>query len=503
MGPRDQTTNADAAARFSRRVFNRRVATLSLAAAAVSAMTACGTGSSAVGTASPVPIPAATPNGGPVPTPPIAPPQRTGDAYLNVKDFGAVGDGAKDDTGAVQAAIDALPASGGAVFFPPGTYLCNVQVRSFVALRGAGAAFTVLKSVGSSNRDVIAGKNFASLTGTKKQTPETRGDNYVYLSDLTIDGNKGTNRSGYGIRIWGRSHIWQNLIVQNCANDGIFTEFTTHDNGAPQDALEAFFDNIKCIQNNGNGWTHRGPHDSVLRDFITIGNKGWGFRSEGSKGSYDGGIWGSHWNSWLNDTGSFSFNAAASLAIATASGPFTGTGIELAPDTGSGLFMGILVSGHETGVLLRGTNHTFIGTIQNCRNEANTAGNGLVLDRVGTCSIDVQGVGNYNAIKVISETAGPSVIRGRFNVPQGRTLYTGTFNPLSTVELGSTGPATPQVAARFGGDVAANGVIQLQTFTTAGRPPAQQHPGGMIFVMDAPAGSKMQYSDGANWVPAG
>jgi hypothetical protein len=41
---------------------------------------------------------------------------------VSVRDFGAAGDGVTDDTVAIQAAIDSLAATGGTVFFPPGTY---------------------------------------------------------------------------------------------------------------------------------------------------------------------------------------------------------------------------------------------------------------------------------------------------------------------------------------------------------------------------------------------
>lgn len=44
-------------------------------------------------------------------------------AAVNVKDFGAKGDGVANDTAAVQAAIDSLSATGGTVYFPQGTYL--------------------------------------------------------------------------------------------------------------------------------------------------------------------------------------------------------------------------------------------------------------------------------------------------------------------------------------------------------------------------------------------
>lgn len=43
--------------------------------------------------------------------------------YFNVRSFGAVGNGVADDTAEIQAAIAALPSSGGTVYFPPGTYL--------------------------------------------------------------------------------------------------------------------------------------------------------------------------------------------------------------------------------------------------------------------------------------------------------------------------------------------------------------------------------------------
>ena len=46
-----------------------------------------------------------------------------GPAYLNVRDFGALGDGYADDTAPIQSAIDAcIAAGGGVVFFPTGRY---------------------------------------------------------------------------------------------------------------------------------------------------------------------------------------------------------------------------------------------------------------------------------------------------------------------------------------------------------------------------------------------
>jgi hypothetical protein len=72
---------------------------------------------------------------------------------VNVKSFGATGDGATDDTAAIQAALDSLSTSGGIVFFPAGRYLVAGQLvfpndgnpdlvnQPAIVWRGAGALF--------------------------------------------------------------------------------------------------------------------------------------------------------------------------------------------------------------------------------------------------------------------------------------------------------------------------------------------------------------------------
>jgi hypothetical protein len=71
-------------------------------------------------------------------------------SVINVKQYGAAGDGATDDTAAIQAAIDAVPASGGTVMFPAGTYIVapkktvGIVIKSNLRLAGAGAA-SILK----------------------------------------------------------------------------------------------------------------------------------------------------------------------------------------------------------------------------------------------------------------------------------------------------------------------------------------------------------------------
>ena len=58
-------------------------------------------------------------------------------SLLNIRSFGAMGDGATDDSAALQTAIDRVNANGGCVYIPAGTYkLENPVSVKVVALRG-------------------------------------------------------------------------------------------------------------------------------------------------------------------------------------------------------------------------------------------------------------------------------------------------------------------------------------------------------------------------------
>lgn len=50
--------------------------------------------------------------------------------WINVLDYGALGNGSHDDTSNIQAAINAVPNTGGKVFFPRGTYMLNTSNTS-------------------------------------------------------------------------------------------------------------------------------------------------------------------------------------------------------------------------------------------------------------------------------------------------------------------------------------------------------------------------------------
>jgi hypothetical protein len=120
-----------------------------------------------------------------------------GTAPLNVKDsrFGATGDGSTDDTAAVQAALDAVPAAGGSVYFPPGTYIVqNLRVASSTAVTGAGIGATVLKL--KNNATVITTtywpyNDHRYIMVNKGAT--TTGASEITIQGIEFDGNVANN----------------------------------------------------------------------------------------------------------------------------------------------------------------------------------------------------------------------------------------------------------------------------------------------------------------------
>jgi hypothetical protein len=91
---------------------------------------------------------------------------------VNVKDYGAAGDGTADDTAEIAAAITAAP-SGGEVYFPPGTYKISSELTVGKPLRLYGAGLSsVLK--------LSAKASFFGLSSVSN----------VIIENLVFDGNR-------------------------------------------------------------------------------------------------------------------------------------------------------------------------------------------------------------------------------------------------------------------------------------------------------------------------
>jgi hypothetical protein len=121
-------------------------------------------------------------------------------AFVDVKKYGAVGDGVNNDQPAIGSAFNATP-TGGVLFIPAGTYLMNTRliVSKKIRIQGAGKGATTL---------LIAGAAFQV------------GASGVEVNDLTILGSAGvqTRLALQSITTGGQ---WQDWTFRNVKFDGV------------------------------------------------------------------------------------------------------------------------------------------------------------------------------------------------------------------------------------------------------------------------------------------
>jgi hypothetical protein len=103
---------------------------------------------------------------------------------VSVKDFGAVGNGAADDTAAIQAAITAVfAAGGGTLYFPPGTYLVTGLVLDW------GTAETSIRFVGAGKNATVIQKTGASFNAVFALSATLGDGSYSEFSDMHVKGS--------------------------------------------------------------------------------------------------------------------------------------------------------------------------------------------------------------------------------------------------------------------------------------------------------------------------
>jgi parallel beta-helix repeat protein len=184
--------------------------------------------------------------------PSVTPPSSGGApaGSLNVKDYGATGNGSTDETNAIQSAIDAV-SPGGTVYIPDGTYMINataipsggthgleINGKSNVtinlssravlkAITNSSDSYEILRIVYSSNITITGG----TLLGDKDTHTSSSGEDGTCLTILgsqyvTLDGV--TFRKGHGDGIYvqktGSGVRTQHMIARNIMVDGNYRQ---------------------------------------------------------------------------------------------------------------------------------------------------------------------------------------------------------------------------------------------------------------------------------------
>ena len=124
---------------------------------------------------------------------------------VNVKLYGAKGDGLNDDTSAVQAAIDARP-KGGMIFFPKGEYsLTNLTINGRyqnITLTGEGREVTKLLAHGAAGTWLITNSydyDYFGAFGMRDLTIEGREDDYT-CNGVSTDFTQGNHFENLGFK---------------------------------------------------------------------------------------------------------------------------------------------------------------------------------------------------------------------------------------------------------------------------------------------------------------
>lgn len=170
---------------------------------------------------------------------------------INVRDFGAKGDGITDDTVAIQAAIDSIGASdGGSVQVPRGTYMVRgLKIKKTgTRLIGESRWGTQLKRIGGT-------LPLVDVSGTTSMTGHLR---YITIANLTLNGN----------------HMPGALLRSYYADSGIFSDLHfVYCDGTAVDLIEAWDKRfVACI------WENCGTEAEpavLLRNTMPLGQFGY------------------------------------------------------------------------------------------------------------------------------------------------------------------------------------------------------------------------------------
>jgi parallel beta-helix repeat protein len=184
-----------------------------------------------------------------------------GSAVINVRAHGARGDGVRDDTSSIQAAINALPKAGGTVIVPAGAYLIDptrsVRLRSRVHLSLATGAMLLTKPNAAPRAYV--------LLAEQVQDVEISGGRIVGDRDSHLGT---TGEWGHGIRIRGCSSVTiRDIHISRCWGDGISAGGIMLGKAGPsRPGRDYLFENVVCAGNRRQGLTLGSSQHVRVRD---------------------------------------------------------------------------------------------------------------------------------------------------------------------------------------------------------------------------------------------
>lgn len=146
--------------------------------------------------------------------------------YINVKSFGAVGDGVADDYAAIQAAINSQSStnrSGQVVYFPPGTYRSARPIHLHRACKLQGAiGFTTVSSGAAAPATILFDTNRHGIIVDRPTTSPDggSGEGSIIEGLGVVAASKTAGTLRHGITLRAKASL-RNVLVEGFSGDGI------------------------------------------------------------------------------------------------------------------------------------------------------------------------------------------------------------------------------------------------------------------------------------------
>lgn len=239
--------------------------------------------------------------------------EQLADIAINVKTFGAIGDGNPHplsevfptlvtaqmkyphataltnqiDWCAIQGAANSIIS--GEVFVPKGVYRthASIELTSDICLKGSGWTSTFIKltddAVIPTNTGMVQSKNFLPDRNVWEYYEPYPTGLYmgISLEDITLDGNKDHQSTGCGLCLYGGKWTLNRVGIINTVEHGIWTECGIPGDSTAGSDLENFLNMHEStaeqvfICNTGKfGWNFRGANDSYINN-VQIKLTGW------------------------------------------------------------------------------------------------------------------------------------------------------------------------------------------------------------------------------------
>ena len=341
---------------------------------------------------------------------------------LNVRAFGAVGDGQTDDTLAIQSAVNSAAAvGGGIVYIPAGVYLISASIELFshTGLRGDGMGASVLKVKDQVGVDIIG---VVRTHLARAEQPLTN----VVVSDLTLDGNRANQSAGLQFGFF----AGVKADVRPPDEDIVCWRVEAHSFQGygfdPHELTDRLFI-IECVSHNNvrDGFAIDGIINGVVRGCIAYNNIRHGFNVITSSRNVilDQNIaYGNQSNGFTIQNGSYNIQITGSMAYQN-----VGDGIYCIGVNDNFLSNNNIFENNENGIRLRGCARTTVIGNRICNNsqlEHNRFSEVFVDDDGSIPTVDCSFMSNHIAsTKEVRARYGVRETPGEGNVVQSGNAY--------------------------------------------------------------------------------